>query len=340
MLRAIDQKPLIPLRGSQPPLPHGLAAYLSTQNIRYSLANNSGGVKTLSLELTPSLVKMHLFHDLENPLAVTFEQALKHRQAQVAELTIPERAELAITEYLLMSFAGVIPAAKLEVVDFLTETAGFPDKITLDLRLEQDKPTAVTCPEFHWLTGLSANDESSGTDFPTVLKEPENALLYWRPSVEYANFNFVLLQRVPAFRQVIKVSADLSSGNGPTFQAAFYDIDRAGHRLILRSGRIERAGIAVLKTASFSDFVSEVCGSNEPDLIVATRAAVATERKTITPSVQIGRHLHEDALMAIANEEAWSCTLAGKLVAALRELADPLYARYLAHLNASGKATN
>ena len=334
MFRIIgNDRSAAPLHGSQPPLPLGLGAHLSAQNIKYSMAVKPGRVKTLSLELTPATVKKHLFQDRENPLAVTFNQALKNRQAQAAELTIPERAELAITEYLLKSFAGMTPSAKCEVEDFLTDTVGFPDKITLDLRWEKDKPAAVTCPEFQWLVDLLVEEESSKTDFPIVIKEPENALLYWRPDGEHSTFNFVLLQRIPAFNQVVKVSADLRSGDGPTFQAAFYDIDRNGHSLVLRSGRIERAGIAALKNTSFSDFVAEVCGSNDPDMIEATRAAVVGGSKMIQPSMRvIGLGPSENVTSAIVKEEAWTCTLAEKLVAALRELDDPLYAGYLRHL--------
>lgn len=265
---------------------------------------------------------------------------MKNRKAQTAELTIPERAELAITEYFLKRFAGVTPGVKLEVEDFLIDTVNFPDKITLDLRLEKDKPAAATCPEFQWLVDFLAEDESSKTDFPIVIKEPENALLYWRPTGEDSTFNFVLLQRIPAYKRLVKVSADLRSGAGPTFQAAFYDIDRDGHRLILRSGLIEKGGIAALKKGSFSDFVAEVCGSDELNLIAATRTAVAMEGKTIGPLMQLDCGLHEDTMMAVTHEKSWACTLAGKLVAALRELNDPLYAVYLRHLTAARATGN
>jgi hypothetical protein len=168
----IDRKLVTPLHGSQLLLPHGLKAFLFTQKIEYSIASKPGGIKTLSLELTPAIVKRHLIQDRGNPLAIVFDQAMKNRKAQVDKLTIPERAELTITDYLLKLFAGVTPSIKFEIEDFLTDTVGFPDKIALELCLEKDKPAAITCPDFQWIVDLLAIDESSDTDPPIMIREP------------------------------------------------------------------------------------------------------------------------------------------------------------------------
>jgi hypothetical protein len=330
------------LHGSRPPLPLGLAAYLNAQNIRYSLALKQGGFRTLSLELTPSMCNRHIFQDQKKPLAVIFSQAMRNRTAQAAELILPARAELNIIEYLLKRFTGVTPGPRFEVDDFLIKAAGFPGKITLNLHFEEDKPWAVTCPEFQWLAAILSLDESSSTDRPAIIKKTGNGILYRRPASEDSSFDMVLCQKIPLLNQVAIVAADLRSGNGPAFHAAFYNIDLAGHKLILYSSHLERSGIKALEETSFPDLVAEIYGSDDPDMIAATRTAVAAGHKRLGPSVQIsGLSPGKRVIWEIANEKFWACTLAGEMVKALQDLAgDPLYAKYLRHLSAGRKPAN